>query len=189
MRAAGAHRPPATTRLRNWRRLRNWQRRPGTGRRTGPAGAPDLRSAWALGLREVGGELPVRGALHCGLCDVWSRPKRACIRGWRCVEFFSRQAEQADWVAAADNGKEAHNWFCRWGRQRSPPLPPYASSSQRAVGLCEARTAFKPRTGCQTHRMRVSCERTSCAAHPYNRRFLPAVARKGTNRRIADRDR
>ena len=60
LRAAGApHRPHATTRRRNWRRLCNRLRRPGAGRRTGPAGAPDLRGAWA-GLREGGGELPVK---------------------------------------------------------------------------------------------------------------------------------
>jgi hypothetical protein len=94
--------------------------------------------------------------------------QRACIRGWQCVRAgFARQAEQADWVEAADNGKQAQNWFCRWGRQRSPPPAPQRYFSRPAEGLCEARAAFKPRTSCQTHGMRVSaisCDRT-CAAH------------------------
>ncbi len=75
-------------------------------------------------------------ALCCGLCDAWSRPKRACIRGWRCVRAaFACQAEHVYWMAAADNGKEAHNWVLPLGRQGSPPSPPtrhFFPASRRA---------------------------------------------------------
>ena len=171
MRAARAHRPPATTRRRNWRRRRNWQRQPDAGRRTGPAEAPDLQSAWAPGLREGGRELPVklgeqRYAVGYATPGV-GRNERAYVGGGASGQpSLVRQSMCIGWRQLT-TGRRHIIGFCRWGGRAAPPLPRHAISSQPAEELGEARAAFKPRTGCQTHRMRVQVQawRTSSAPH------------------------
>lgn len=109
--------------------------------------------------------------------------QRACIRGWQCVRAgFARQAEQADWVEAADNGKQAQNWFCRWGRQRSPPsCPPtlFLPASRRALrspsGFQATHKLPDPRNASECYFMRSHLRR---AWPPYTTDFFCSQASK-----------
>ena len=167
LRAAVAHRPPATTPRRNWRRLRNWRRRPGAGRRTGPAGAPDLRRAWGTRAEGRGGlcswgssgvlseagigqnERAYGGGDASGRVPLVMQSKRI---GWRQLTTGSR-----------------HRMVLRLGegqRQRSPPPCAPAARHFSPASRSAKPSALEPRTGCQTHSGRGGKFMSSSPAAP-----------------------
>ena len=143
LRAAGAHRPPATTPpRRNCRRLRNWRRRPGAGRRTGPAGAPDLRRAWAPGLRERGGGLgQAGGAAACSLTLAIGQNERAYGGGDASGRVpLAMQSKRIGWRQLTTGRRHRMGGAAdtEGQRQRSPPLRPRCTPFLPSQPLCKA---------------------------------------------------
>ena len=171
LRAAGAHRPPATTPpRRNCRRLRNWRRRPGAGRRTGPAGAPDLRRAWAPGLREGGG----RTLSSWGSSGVFSdagigQNERAYGGGDASGRVpLAMQSKRIGWRQLTTGRRHRIGGGCRHRRAAAaqpPPAPPLHAISPQPAAL-QSRAAFGPRTGCQAHSGRGGKFMSSSPAAP-----------------------